>query len=52
MKAGQAKVAVYLRFDTETYKKLEFAAKKLDLTVSALVTKLAVAHLNTISKEA
>ena len=52
MKAGQAKVAVYLRFDTETYKKLETAAKRLDITVSAFVNRVAIAYLETTKKEA
>lgn len=50
MKAGQAKVAVNLRFDVETYKKLEEAARALNITVSAFVNKVTLAYLN-IKKE-
>jgi hypothetical protein len=51
MKAGQAKVAVNIRFDVETYQKLEVEAHKLSLTVSGLVTQLALKSITTTKKK-
>lgn len=50
MKKAQAKVAVYIRFDPETYQKLEQAAEDhlSGLSVSAFVTKLAVGYVSKI----